>query len=96
MDQTPAFEKGKWYFTLSYYDEKGTIPLIETIVFVGLDLIEGDTRNPERTWYFKQPDSFLSTGDRVTPAEYEHCVRYGEDTIELVLDLPALIARLQR
>jgi hypothetical protein len=96
VSQTPEFERGRWYFTLSYYDEKGQIPLIETIVFIGMDLMDGDQGNPERTWYFKNPDNFLATGYQLTVADYEHCVRYGEDSIELVIALPQLIAQLSK
>jgi hypothetical protein len=91
-----TFNLGKCYFTLSYYDEQLDMPLVETYVFIGVDLLEGDKDRPERTWYFKLPDNFVSTGYRLERTEFEQCVRFGEDTIELVLDLPDLVSQLQK
>ena len=90
-----TFHLGSCYFTLSYFDEQLKMPLIETYIFIGVDLLPGEKEAAERTWYFKRPDSFLATQYQLTGAELQECVRFGEDTIELVLELPDLIHKLQ-
>lgn len=86
---------GHCYFTFSYYDEDVKMPLIETFVFLGLDLMEDDPQRAQRTWYFKRPDSFMATAYRFEKADYENCIRMGEDTIDLMLDFGALVEQLQ-
>jgi hypothetical protein len=77
---------GRCYFMLSFFDDASKFALIESYVFLGLDLMEGDSSQTERTWYFKDPEQFLTSGYKLDALDQEHCIRVGEDTIELVLD----------
>lgn len=89
------FEIGRCYFMLSFADNEGRMPLVETCVFVGINLTEQDQKAPGTTRYFKTPDSYLKSGVRLEKADFENCIRVGEDTIELMLDMPQLVQQLQ-
>lgn len=88
------FEIGRCYFMLSFADNEGLMPLVETYVYVGTNLTEQD-KPPGTTRYFKTPDSYLKSGVRLQKEDFEECIRVGEDTIELMLDLRQLVQQLQ-
>jgi hypothetical protein len=53
--------EGESYFRVTYCDTKSDIPLIETWIYVGKDLLEGDGPR-EAKWYFQDPDSYINQG----------------------------------
>jgi hypothetical protein len=79
---------------LSYFDEELRLPLIETYVYLGQDLLGDKLREVDTISYFKRPDRFLATGYRLESNDLADCIRVGLDTIELVLDLGELITAL--
>lgn len=89
------FEMGRCYFMLSFFDNEGRMPLVETYVFIGVNLMERDQQSSGTTWYYKKPDSYIESGARLEEADLENCIRVGEDTIELMLDLLQLLEQLQ-
>jgi hypothetical protein len=89
------FEIGRCYFMLSFADSEGQMPLVETYVFIGTDLTKQDKKAPKRPRYFKTPDSYLKSAVRLDRVDFKDCIRAGEDTIELMLDLPQLVQQLQ-
>jgi hypothetical protein len=89
------FEMGRCYFMLSFFDNEGRMPLVETYVFIGTNLMDQDRKSSGTTWYFKKPDSYIHSGARLEEADLESCIRVGEDTIELMLDMSQLLQQLQ-
>ena len=87
------FEMGHCYFMLSFFDNEGRMPLVETYVFIGVNLMEQDQQGT--TWYFKKPDGYIKSGARLEKADLKSCIRVGEDTIELMLDMAQLLQQLQ-
>jgi hypothetical protein len=89
------FEIGRCYFMLSFFDSNGQMPLVETYVFIGANLMDADQKTSGTTWYFKKPDSFIESDVRLDNVDHEDCIRVGEDTIELMLDMPQLLQQLR-
>lgn len=86
------FILGNPYFMVSYYDEKIKLPLLETYVFIGKNILKNER---EELWYFKDPDAFISEGYNLTEEMFETSVCLGVDTIELMLDYEELIEKLK-
>lgn len=42
------FEMGRCYFMLSFFDNEGRMPLVETYVFIGVNLMERDQQSSGR------------------------------------------------
>ena len=91
----PQFQIGRCYFMLSFFDSNGRMPLVETYVFIGANLMDADQKASGTTWYFKKPDSFIDSDVRLDDADHGDCIRVGEDTIELMLDMPQLLQQLR-
>lgn len=89
------FEIGRCYFMLSFFDGNGRMPLVETYVFIGTNLMEADPKSSETTWYFKKPDSYIESDIRLDQADQESCIRVGADTMELMLDMSQLLQQLK-
>ena len=90
------FEMGGCYFMLSFSDHAGSIPIVETYIFAGKNLMEGDKHSGEETWYFKTPDGFAESAYVLTSENLQDFIRIGSDAIELVLDKAQLIDQLQQ
>lgn len=91
-----TLQVGECYFMLSYFDEGSRMPLIETYVFLGLNLLPQDNAGTETIRYLREPDSYLERGDALEQSDLGDCIRVGDDTIELVLDLPELLEQLRQ
>jgi len=52
---------GQPYFTLGYFDEDFTFPLIMSFVYVGQDLLEASARQGT-LWYFQDAASYVRWG----------------------------------
>jgi hypothetical protein len=89
------FEIGRCYFMLSFFDSNGRMPLVETYVFIGTNLMDADQKSAETTWYFKKPDNYIESDVRLREEDHESCIRVGEDTIELMLDMSQLLQQLK-
>lgn len=92
--RAPHFERGKCYFMLSYFDEDLLMPLIETYVYIGMNLLATDAPASEPVWYFKKPDQFLRMGYRLETDDLRDCITVDQESVELLLDLPELVERL--
>tara|TARA_B100000745_G_scaffold300387_2_gene254161 strand:+ start:4809 stop:5201 length:393 start_codon:yes stop_codon:yes gene_type:complete len=53
---TVELEKGKAYFDVSYSDDDLIIPNIETLIYVGKDILESGK------YYFQTPDCYFQNG----------------------------------
>ena len=42
MTQPLALEPGKTYFSLFYIDEQRRFPIVDTLIYLGQDVIEGE------------------------------------------------------
>lgn len=73
------FEQGGRYFLVGYYDDNLTLPSIETLIYLGKNLL-GEVDRDER-WYFQEADSFARNG-RVLP----HAGRDNEDILAVPRD----------
>ena len=60
MNKSELIENG-CYFFVSYSDETMQYPLIETLVYVGVNVLSGDD-DEIPMWYFQDPDSFSERG----------------------------------
>jgi len=65
---------GRTYFSVTYADEHMRIPVIETLVFLGRNLSEGDTNR----LYFQDADSYIrgvrfETARETDGAEFHTC-----------------------
>ena len=94
MPDSDKFVKGRCYFMLSFYDEDLEIPLVETYIFAGKNMIK-KSRVSEDLWYFKEPDAFIENGAAMTEKDFENCICLDEEHLELVHDLPMLIGKLK-
>ena len=73
------FEDGGRYFLVGYYDDNLTLPSIETLIYLGRNLL-GEAGRDER-WYFQEAESFARNG-RVVP----HAGRDNEDILAVPHD----------
>lgn len=91
------FEVGSCYFMLSYYDEAMQFPLIESFIFVGRNLDDGEDDFDEATrWFFQDPDSYFESGafPNIDVNANPRIIVISPDTIELVLDKERLCRAL--
>ena len=51
-------EEGKAYFDIGYNDDNLIVPIIDTYIYVGKNLIEGDKNN----YYFQTPSCYFKHG----------------------------------
>jgi hypothetical protein len=89
------FEIGGCYFMLSFFDKDGRIPMVETYIYAGTNLMKADQSSSETTWYFKTPDGYIASGVKLEEENLQSFIRVGEDTVELVLDKTQLVQKLQ-
>ncbi len=89
------FEIGSCYFMLSFFDKDGRIPMIETYIYAGANLMKADQSSSETTWYFKTPEGYMASGAKLEEANLQSFIRVGEDTVELMLDKGQLVEQLQ-
>ena len=80
---------------LSFFDSEGRIPIVETYIFAGTDLMEDDRESSATTWYFKTPEGYSASGAELNSQNMQSFIRVGEDTLELVLSRQQLIEQLQ-
>jgi hypothetical protein len=92
MSKSAAFIQGRCYFIVSYADEDLRFPLIETYVYVGIDIYPHGSGN--KLWYFKQPDAFVKSGNSAEESERNDFVCLDEATLGLVSDIPDLVGKL--
>lgn len=94
---TPAFRAGECYYRLLYLDGTLTQPVIDTYVYLGMNLSEEE----EDTWYFQDTTSYNVSGP-VTESGDENASVFSFKVGELgsILDLYSLtqelIANLKR
>jgi hypothetical protein len=81
---------GNCYFTVGYTDGRFTIPLIQTLVYVGP---EEDSETGQPIWMFNDVSSHRPTETPETPDETLLFV-FPEDQLSTILDLAGLIRTL--
>ena len=80
---------------LSFVDNDGRIPMVETYIYAGTNLMKTVQWSLETTWYFKTPEGYIASGMKLEEANLQDFIRVGKDTIELVLDKAQLVQQLQ-
>jgi hypothetical protein len=53
------FREGECYFRVSFLDRAMTRPVVDTLVFVGMNL---STKDKKDTWYFQDAHSYNASG----------------------------------
>jgi hypothetical protein len=91
----PRFELEACYFMLSFFDNAGRIPMVETYIYAGMNLMKTDQSSSETTWYFKTPEGYMASGTTLEETNLESFIRVGKDTIELMLDKTQLVQQIQ-
>lgn len=56
-------KEGECYFEISFWDTQSDIPCIETWIYVGKNLLAGESSDD--LWYFQDPESFIKHGSFV-------------------------------
>lgn len=93
MKSPKLLKVGDPYFMISFFDEAGVIPKIETLVYVGCNLL--DDRSEKDIWYFQAPSSYLSMGlFHTLPAGDYDVYEMDSKGLEMVYDLDELTKRL--
>ena len=82
---------GGCYFIVTYSDSALRYPQIETLVFVGLNVLPDDLER-DQVWYFQDPDSYCEFGKFFLSDDKERfkVTTMREETLELVLDFDGL------
>lgn len=97
-DHCRDFVIGTCYFILSYYDNDMRIPLIDTYIYVDLNILENSDQNEEDFWYFQDPDSYNEQGHystaKVKSSITLTCV--ARESLEMLIDVQEVIRRLER
>jgi hypothetical protein len=87
------FRVGECYFRLSFIDPAMTLPVVDTLVFVGMNLSGGDKNE---TWYFQDPHSYNASGPaHESGAKDAQVFCYSKDDVGNLLDLARLGHEIQ-
>ena len=56
-------EVGRAYFRVTYADPSLTIPGVEPLIFIGVNVLQADSRSPAPVYAFQDPVSFSRFGN---------------------------------
>ena len=94
-------EVGETYFSVFYMDEKLTIPIVETFVYLGAELADGPGGR-RQSHLFQYAGSFHSDGNWNEMTDEERAefsepplLAFDDADCEHIVDADALIAELQ-
>lgn len=88
-----SFREGECYFRLSFLDQAMTRPVVDTLVFVGMNL---STEDKTDTWYFQDAHSYNASGPaHVGGAKHAQVFCYTKDDLGDLLDLDGLRQGIQ-
>jgi hypothetical protein len=82
---------GNCYFLVSYFDQGMRFPDIETYVFVGSNLLEGDAGDVSY-WYFQDAESYAEQGifTQIEDKASREVMRADEEALEMFFDYDGL------
>lgn len=84
---------GECYFRLSFLDPAKTRPVVDTLVFIGMNLSEEDK---EDTWYFQDAHSYNVSGPvHESEATDAQIFCYTKGSLAELLDLTGLSREIQ-
>ena len=88
--------EGNVYFLVEYFDNKLSIPDIETYIYIGKNVLSTDAASDEENWYFQDPESYLQKGPFVRSKDRTgiDILRADEVTLETMHDLNGMIVAL--
>jgi hypothetical protein len=80
---------GSPYFMISYYDEARVVPEIETLIYVGKNLLK--ISNEKDIWYFQNPVTYLSKGAfHLLPTDDYDVYSLGIEYVETLCEVSTL------
>jgi hypothetical protein len=87
------FRVGECYFRLSFIDPAMTLPVVDTLVFVGMNLAAEDKKE---TWYFQDAHSYNASGPaHESGAKDAQVFCYSKEDVGDLLDLARLGREIQ-
>lgn len=87
------FRTGESYFRLSFLDPAMTLPIVDTLVFIGMNLSGEDQSD---AWYFQDAYSYNASGPaHESGAEDAQVFCYTQDEVSSVLDIAGLSREIQ-
>lgn len=92
MNDLTILKIGDPYFTIVFYDGAGTIPKIETLIYVGKNIHKSDQGD---VWYFQNPETYCSFGafNTLPPGDYD-VYRLDAKELEMIYEASDLSKRL--
>lgn len=93
LNGTEGLREGECYFAVAYCEDRSGYPVIETYVFIGKDVFDGDNG----CWYFQEVEPYvLHNGKSVDKAKQRKCdlISIDEGQIAGMFDFPRLAEAL--
>jgi len=86
------------YFFLKYYDKKSKIPKINTVIFVGKNVLTEKKYSKNDEWYFQDVESYLEYGSflHMSGIEKREVFALEKKDLSSIYDLSMLIDVLKR
>ena len=84
---------GRAYFIAGYCDEDMRVPDIDTYIFIGKNMADGDDNRNQDSWYFQTPSSYFAEGiiTEIKGNVEDKILLLGSDVLDMVYDLEGLI-----
>lgn len=96
MVDKQSLKVGTCYFLVTYSDHKLQIPKIDSLIYVGKNLLDSRTGND--IWYFQDAESYLTNGSFNVSNNKDPnrrvIVADDEESLDIYLDLDGLIEEL--
>jgi hypothetical protein len=95
MDERPELKIGRPYFLLGFYDRELSIPFVQTLIYLGVDL-EPKSPEDEALWYFQEAEFFRRGSIPADEMDAQQGIRrFPREALAAIVDLNEAARELQ-